>query len=420
MHAPGDLAWPVTIAGGVVVLAILTVSSARADVPDGTMSRALGKVLPAVRRDLAGAPQPIGVDGPDNFWTSWYRSGLLLALQQDGVDITAPDAEATHYGSHYANGAAPGTLVSVVPSPLGIEQRLEAGLEPIAQSAPVPPLPADVPRRRKGEDVPSYLQRLGDTDPEALVRLYPWWGGAVPVAIFRGADAALTRAIARRVAGAARQLTTTSTPVRWPRNTAITSAVAPQTVSPATSKKYMVRSVPNRFQRSRWCASGSSNSESATSKTRSTSAGAGVSSGRPSTIPTKGAIANAPPTLGSWSSAATISTISGASPISSCASRSAAAAASASTAGSTFPPGNAMSPWWVGRCSGRRGQHEAGLAVILEDDEEHRGVAELQSGATRLGDRGRVEGVLGDGPRRREVAPVRRARRRPRGGAARA
>ena len=184
-----DLAWPVTITGGVVVLAILTVSSAHADVPDGTMSRALGKVLPAVRRDLARAPQPIGVDGPDNFWTSWYRSGLLLALQRDGVSITAPDAEATHYGSHYANGAAPGTLVSVVPSPLGIEQRLEAGLEPIAQSAPVPPLPADVPRRRKGEDVPSYLQRLGDTDPEALVRLYPWWGGAVPVAIFRGADA---------------------------------------------------------------------------------------------------------------------------------------------------------------------------------------------------------------------------------------
>src|SRR5262245_3134980 len=127
-------------------------------------------------------------------------------------------------------------------------------------------------------------------------------------------------------------------------------AVAPHTVSSSSTKKCIARSP----QCSTWCTDGSSSSESATSNTRSTSPGAATRWGRAARMPTNGAIRKGPPTLGRWSSSATISTDSGASPTSSCASRSAAAAASTSTAGSILPPGNAISPWWVGRCAGRR------------------------------------------------------------------
>jgi len=181
-----NLALPAAIAFGAAVLVIMTVSSARADVPDGTMSRALGTLIPKVRHELVGKPRPVGVDGSDSFWTSYYRPGLLLALHQAGIDVTAPVRDEKYYGSHVANGATPATSVSVVPSVLGIEARLEQGGDLIARSGRLEPLPADAPPRRPGEDIGDYLKRLNDTDQDALVRILHWWGDPVPVGVFRG------------------------------------------------------------------------------------------------------------------------------------------------------------------------------------------------------------------------------------------
>jgi len=179
-------AWPALIVGSFAVLAMLTVSSARADVPDGVISRALGTVLPQVRRELAEAPGPVAVDTSDGFWSGCYGSGLLLTLLQSGVDVTATRGEAKYFGTHYANDRAPGTSVSVVTSALGIERGKEQGGDLIAQSAPIQPLPRDAAPQLPGEDITSYLARLADTDPQALKRLEPWWLAPFPVAVFRG------------------------------------------------------------------------------------------------------------------------------------------------------------------------------------------------------------------------------------------
>ena len=95
--------------------------------------------------------------------------------------------------------------------------------------------------------------------------------------------------------------------------------------------------------------------------------------GRPSVSPTNGVIENCPTTVASVGSVATTSTSSRRSPISSSASRNAASRSSRSTAGSTLPPGKAISPRCDGMVSGRRVEDEADLGVLLEQREQHRG-----------------------------------------------
>ena len=165
------------------------------------------------------------------------------------------------------------------------------------------------------------------------------------------------------------------------------------------------RSGPNRFQRSRWCTSGSSSSDSATSNTRSTSPGAGVSSGRPSTMPDERRHRERARRRSAGGRARRRSRPARARARSPRAPRAARPpAASASTRGVDLAAGE-RDVALVGReVVGSAGEHEPRLAVLVEHGEEHRGVAQLADArAPRTRRRVAWNGCAVDRPRRREV-----------------
>src|SRR6185436_1266739 len=110
---------------------------------------------------------------------------------------------------------------------------------------------------------------------------------------------------------------------RWVRKPVRMRAVAPHTVSPGSSKKWIARSGPTptsmsagTSHRSSRNTSGVRSSSIVTSNTAVTSRGCGTSSGGSASRPTTGASANRAETVTRWSSSATISTASGSIPIS--------------------------------------------------------------------------------------------------------
>src|SRR5580704_8280810 len=145
----------------------------------------------------------------------------------------------------------------------------------------------------------------------------------------------------------------TSTPRIEHSSSTSVRAVAPHTVSPATSKNHTGNSPPGNpgapgrsgaDHHSSWKAPSATSSLRATSKTRSTSPGLATSVGRASRVASTGVITVLEDTVGMAVSWPTTVTSPGSRPTSSKASRS--APATTPSPPSRRPPGKATSPWW--------------------------------------------------------------------------